>query len=1314
MARAPGESRIPIFCHSGVKTPLTSRLSRPLVSLSSKVRAHLSGGSTSGGSSGDSKAAALSLNLPLSPCRPDLSLGQLSDASSQQEDTAVWCAVEGVRFFRKDDTPTMASTTSKHSSFELDESLGILTPDQMAESPLCDELPSLLLMSEDYQGYQGDGECSRPASPGKPNPMTDSDFFTESDADMHEELHTHTNQPPLSGDRKAQVIDGRLYGCSSQQVPAGCPSFLAAEEMDSSGVYSDTDRTPRAEPEENDDFSRAELSTLIMEQVNTIKNLVVSVPMEDEAISCDMEDSNTRPHSCDHTEVQNDNQKTPTPTQLQSPSTHQEDEPSAPATKKHKMPKRNVVSKIKTMISSSSSSSSNKEKPQEERRPRRTAVCSRWDAVMTKIAQGQAEAGSRPSLKQVKSRVFAGITAAPPARGPLPNSRKTNTQQHPPLPLKSKSRRSRTRGSESSLQTHQSGGKSRNSSRNSSISDLSKTSPHSVRSKKRESGGRSRSPQSDNSTLLAASRRPSTLPTTPPHAHTPPQRNGSAPSAAEIKAATVAASTSIRKSSSRRSLNSVNNKQTTLRDQNRLSGGGGKTPEPPPGLPPATVVSSTTTSTSTTTTTATSSTNTVSLNELSTLQHASAGFEALGVLVQYLVHNLDAFSTPRLKRDVEKMRNDWLKTKLELEEAEVTCGRLQEQLADQKKLQQEQEAHHRHQLEMYETEHQAQVAQLMRSHEESLSVMENRLQEQAKELTAQYNQELDHMRENQRLALEVAESTLVDLRRSNAEELQRVQSAASQREAELLKRLSTAESNCDELKEQSRHLMETINSDKDTKLQVTVARCRELQDEVESLRTVLELRSAELQELRRQNETLQVDAELLPPTLQKLTTAQARVEDLEVQLERKATVEKQLIQENRLLLESVHQESKQKKRLSQHNEELQWKLKQNSEVVNALVTDLSSKTNPMITISPHSHSVAANAAVSQKRSTPELLDFFTNRNSMNSPCQNHNQQCSPPQSPKVKAVVEKNDSVSWVLEIDESPEHMVNRLVRRAHSFRQASSCTPSPAHQSRTLPNPHKRQRSRTSQSMSSSTSSLRGKKPARARSFSVDSDCSDVLQKWDDDCVNMETSHVEGYSPVDRSDDNDDLIVLESVGDEVLSYIEIDAGKNSIQTEIISGEISSSESEGSVRSRRKESSAACDELLLINRDDGLRERGILPKDAAGEAMISEETSDDDVASRDSEVEDASSSGDDDSYSGSASEMANGTDEQKIKSDLKQQQQDHHNRQLEPQQQLKPLKNIGDILPINNQQLDSGSITSGMDLSWSEDGELAPSVSEG
>jgi hypothetical protein len=40
--------------------------------------------------------------------------------------------------------------------------------------------------------------------------MTDSDFFTESDADTHDDLGAGTGR----GDRRAQVIDGTLYGAN--------------------------------------------------------------------------------------------------------------------------------------------------------------------------------------------------------------------------------------------------------------------------------------------------------------------------------------------------------------------------------------------------------------------------------------------------------------------------------------------------------------------------------------------------------------------------------------------------------------------------------------------------------------------------------------------------------------------------------------------------------------------------------------------------------------------------------------------------------------------------------------------------------------------------------------------------------------------------------------------------------------------------------------------------------------------------------------------------------------------------------------------
>lgn len=113
-------------------------------------------------------------------------------------------------------------------------------------------------------GYIGDGELSRPASRGadqspskvprdvpahplnwnpappavhrRNDPMTDSDFFTESDAD--DVFHQRENQ------RRAQVIDGQLYGpmlqganVYIQQQPHGESDSC----MESSGVFTDVE-----------------------------------------------------------------------------------------------------------------------------------------------------------------------------------------------------------------------------------------------------------------------------------------------------------------------------------------------------------------------------------------------------------------------------------------------------------------------------------------------------------------------------------------------------------------------------------------------------------------------------------------------------------------------------------------------------------------------------------------------------------------------------------------------------------------------------------------------------------------------------------------------------------------------------------------------------------------------------------------------------------------------------------------------------------------------------------------------------------------
>lgn len=96
-------------------------------------------------------------------------------------------------------------------------------------------------------------------------------------------------------------------------------------------------------------------------------------------------------------------------------------------------------------------------------------------------------------------------------------------------------------------------------------------------------------------------------------------------------------------------------------------------------------------------------------------------------------------------------------------------------------------------------------------------------------------------------------------------------------------------------------------------------------------------------------------------------------------------------------------------------------------------------------------------------------------------CDDDNDGISPPTSPIIKGVVEKSDSVSWVLEMDdETPEVLANRMVRRAGSFR-SDKCSPSP------VPKRQKCQNNTSIQQSASATSILRQhSEPSPAKSSS------------------------------------------------------------------------------------------------------------------------------------------------------------------------------------------------------------------------------------
>lgn len=280
-------------------------------------------------------------------------------------------------------------------------------------------------------GYQGDGEMSRPVSRGadqsptighrgvnniqnwqnipinrRPDPMTDSDFFTESDADGHDE-QVHR------GDRRAQVIDGALYGGGKSSNP---PVLVSRNNnnnsnddscMESSGVFTDME-THRSSPlllnviddlspEGSSSSTRSDVSQNNNSEMfhagfnDTLNNTVITINSPQNLLVDGENKENLK--------AENKNiSVSASPSNSSNEKMNKEDKNMA--LKKYKMPRRDVASKVKSMMTSSSKSLADQEKqaiPKKE---------GRWDAVMNKISVNKTtDTKQKFYLKDVKPKV---------------------------------------------------------------------------------------------------------------------------------------------------------------------------------------------------------------------------------------------------------------------------------------------------------------------------------------------------------------------------------------------------------------------------------------------------------------------------------------------------------------------------------------------------------------------------------------------------------------------------------------------------------------------------------------------------------------------------------------------------------------------------------------------------------------------------------------------------------------------------------------------------------------------------------------------
>ncbi|KAK5645223.1 hypothetical protein RI129_006523 [Pyrocoelia pectoralis] len=720
-------------------------------------------------------------------------------------------------------------------------------------------------------GYQGDGEMSRPASrgadhspltrrpmprpqPRRPDPLTDSDFYTESDADNHEEH-------PLRGDRLARIIDGTLYGVDPQ---AAADIYVNnRENMDSSGIFTDiegntrTDELSSAE-NENVDVSPSPSDTSSKTISNDSQNNA-PVPLNKTVLKTvsNSKHNNSIGSKEKGSEIQLKG-KSPTlssaassPASARSPRHTPKDDS---ASKKYKMPKRNVASKVKAVLESSTQQ---RKETITNTPPKKTV--GRWDAVMNKITKNPS------SFKEIKSKVFT-------------NNNNSVTVARPNVTPNNKQRRTRAR-SDTTITKINNG-----ESLHSSASDLSGASPAKRfgSTKKRAEVVRvtqvltaaKLSPRSVHQNTLAENKKNVTK--LPNDVKTPP----------------------------RKILFTPKDKKPILSTGYGFYKGGRASPGARP--PQQTRVP---------------------------LLPICRTTEALAVLVQHLVFNLEAFQTPSLKNQIEKSRM------IAEEAARFSCRQMED---------------HINEIEAERLQYRKDIDEIVEQHRKDIMQLKRQHLETEQELIAEHEnikRQLSSCHNEQLLKLRVE---------------------------------------CSKLQKSHGQSLDILREENDS-----------IREELMINKAVLELKQNEIADLRKLLAQANQKAELVPRIADKVSVLSARCEDLESQLESKSVYEHQLLSENRKLQESLKEEMNQSIRLRQHNEELQWKVQQNKEVVSRVI---------------------------EETSFSRCLHNSYDRDCMD---------LSPPSSPKVKGVVEKSDSVSYVLEIEESPQIIASRIVRR--SFRNST-----------------------------------------------------------------------------------------------------------------------------------------------------------------------------------------------------------------------------------------------------------------------------------
>ncbi|XP_069129978.1 restin homolog isoform X2 [Argopecten irradians] len=319
-------------------------------------------------------------------------------------------------------------------------------------------------------------------------------------------------------------------------------------------------------------------------------------------------------------------------------------------------------------------------------------------------------------------------------------------------------------------------------------------------------------------------------------------------------------------------------------------------------------------------------------------------FDAMAALVNYLSHDLDAFSCPALSEKLQKLQSEMVEAQSQLVELQERKVQLESELADTRKEHQEttttmQEDHKlllTSQREKLQQEQDKAVQKTEDFYSDEITRLKAYQEKQIREVNSECKTSITNLQRQQKEDIRGLqhkhEQQMEELHKQHRDKLEDITHRFESMKMNLSDKVESLRYECDDLRVRARMSEEALQRDSDYKVQMALAPFRNMPEEIRSLKLVVEMRNEEIQKLRQRNIQLEKQVEELAATKEKVNSLQQKLENSEAILSMKTDHEKQLHGKCQILMRKYDKENKANKRLSMDYEELMWKMNQSGEL----------------------------------------------------------------------------------------------------------------------------------------------------------------------------------------------------------------------------------------------------------------------------------------------------------------------------------------------------------------------------------------------